>query len=192
MATTEKARITAAQFLAMDLGEGLFELVRGEIVPVSPPEYLHGMICGKIYMILMGFGQRTGHGHAGTNDSAVVLAEDTVRGPDICYFSEARWPEAQVGHGPPPVPPDLVVEVVSPGDRRGEIQEKVEEYLGAGIAMVWVVHPDKKTLTIHRPGEAAARTLRDSEAVEGLPELPDFRCTVAQFFPTGPTARPAG
>ena len=46
--------------------------------------------------------------------------------------------------------PDLVVEVYSPGNRRGKILEKVAEYLGAGIPLVWVVYPKSRTVAMYR------------------------------------------
>jgi Uma2 family endonuclease len=184
MATaTPRAGITADEFLAMDLGEGRFELVRGEVVAMSPPpDYWHGSICGDAYFKLHGFGRETGHGHAATNDSAVRINESTVRGADVCYYSEARWPRARVGQESPPVPPDLVVEVVSPSDRPSDVLEKVAEYLRAGVLMVWVIHPQGRTLTIYRPDDITPTVLDDRDTVENLPELPGFRCPVAEFF----------
>ena len=185
MATTGKDLVTAEQFLRMDLGEGPFELVRGEVVEVSPPMPEHGIVCGNIYYELSGFGRRTGYGYAMTNDSAVLTERgpDTVRGADVCFYSQHRWPRSEVGPGLPPVPPDLVVEVVSPGDRPSEISRKVDESLRAGVAMVWVAYPKQRTLAIHRPGDdQGPATLTERDIVEDLPELPGFRCRVAEFF----------
>src|SRR5512135_1287360 len=99
MATAAK-KITAAEFRAMDLGDGLHELVRGEIVELTPPEYWHGYICLNIGAILREFGRRTGHGHVASNDSCVDVSDDTVRGADVAYYSEARWPRERVGQEP--------------------------------------------------------------------------------------------
>ena len=79
-----------------------------------------------------------------SNDSAVVTERrpDTVRGADVCFYSHARWPRAsKVGNKLPPVPPDLAVEVVSPGNRIAGIMKKVAEYLEVGVSLVWVVYP---------------------------------------------------
>ena len=74
MATVAASKLTADEFLAMDLGEGRHELVRGEIVEVPPAQFEHGYICGLAYGLLQGFGRGTGHGFAATNDSAVVVS----------------------------------------------------------------------------------------------------------------------
>jgi Uma2 family endonuclease len=182
MATvTETRKITADEFLEMDLGEGLHELVKGEIVEVPPAEYEHGYICGNSYSALREYARRTGHGHAATNDSAVRINEFNVRGAGVSYYSEARWPRARVGKERPPVPPDLVVEVRSPSDRWGDVLAKVADYLRAGVAVVLVLQSKPQTLTIYRD-DADAVTLASSDTLENLPELPDFRCRVSEFF----------
>ena len=181
-ATATKAGITADEFMKMDLGEGLHELVRGEIIEVPPPNYEHGMICLNAGALLHGFGRRTGHGHVASNDSAVGISDDTVRGADVCYFSEARWPRAQVGQGLPPVPPDLVVEVYSPSDRPAKMLAKAADYLAVGVLMVWVLHPQLRNLTIYRRDDPTTHILTAADFVGNLPELPGFRCQVAEFF----------
>ena len=174
---------TVDEFMKMDLGEGTHELVRGKIVAMPPAGYLHGFVCVNVSALLHDFGRRTGHGHAASNDSAVGINDDTVRGADVSYYSEARWPRAQVGRGLPPVPPDLAVEVYSPSNRPGEMLEKVADYLGAGVLMVWVIHPDRRNLTIYRGDDPTPVVLDEANFVEGLPGLPGFRCQVAEFFP---------
>jgi len=180
--STTKA-ITAEQFLETDWGEGIFELVRGEVVRVTPPRPEHGVICGNLTGLLWEYGRRSGLGYCLSNDSAVLTERDpdTVRGPDVCYYSNARWPRSEVGRSLPPVAPDLIVEVVSPGNRPGAMLRKVGEYLNAGVLLVWVVDPRSRTLTMYRP-DAAPIVLRDDQTMEDLPELPGFRCEVADIF----------
>ena len=176
-----RPKITAEAFLGMDLGEGAFELVRGEVVELAPSENAHGYVCGNVGALLLGFGRRTRHGHT-TNDSAVMIDDLTVRGADVSYYSKAQCPRALVGTGRPPVAPDLVVEVLSPGNKTGVMLTKIGEYLSAGVRMVWVIDPKRRTLTIYRPEEFAAVVLAEGDAVADLPELPGSGCEVAEFF----------
>ncbi len=173
---------TAEEFMKMDLGDGLFELVRGRIVAMPPPRYRHGFVCLTVGILLGEYGRRTGLGHAASNDSAIGISNVTVRGADVCYYSEARWPQAEIGEGLPPVAPDLVVEVYSPSNRPAEMLEKVGDYLGAGALMVWVLHPEKQNLTIFRQDDPTPIVLAGKDVVGDLPELPGFRCQVAEFF----------
>ena len=138
MATvTQPKLLTAEEFMAADLGEGTFELVRGEVVELPPAMPEHGRVCVNVGFALESFGRQTGYGYCLSNDSAVLTERgpDTVRGADVCFYSHARWPRSQVGNSLPPVPPDLAVEVYSPGNRRGEMNKKVTEYLGVGVSL---------------------------------------------------------
>jgi len=170
--------------MAADLGEGNFELVRGEVVEVPPAMPEHGRVCVNACYALETYGRQSGLGYALSNDSAVLTERgpDTVRGPDVCFYSHARWPRSQVGAGLPPVPPDLAVEVVSPGNRPGELFKRISEYLSAGVLLVWVVYPKQRCVVIYRPDEAALSVLYEDQVLENVSELPGFRCAVAEFF----------
>jgi len=185
MATDVKTKLlTAEEFMAADLGEGTFELVRGEVIQMPPTMPEHGRVCVNVVFALETYGRQTGYGYALSNDSAVVTERgpDTVRGADVCFYSQERWPRSQVGSTLPPVSPDLVVEVYSPGNRRGEILEKLAEYLRVGIPLVWIVYPKSRTVAIHRFLDEPPDVLKQDAVIENLPELPGFRCPAADFF----------
>ena len=185
MATVAQPKLlTAEEFMAADLGEGNFELVRGEVIELPPAMPEHGRVCVNACFVLETYGRKSGYGYTLSNDSAVVTERgpDTVRGADVCFYSHSRWPRSQVGNSLPPVPPDLAVEVASPGNRAGEILKKVIEYLEVGVPMVWVVHPKRRHVAVYRAGDGEPLFLREGEILEDLPELPGFRCPVSDFF----------
>ncbi len=184
MATATKTLYTAEEFLELDLPDGLHELVKGEVIEEPMPMPEHGRLCLNSGFLFESFGRRTGLGYALSNDSAVLTERgpDTVRGADVCFYRNERWPREKVGNGLIPVPPDVVVEVVSPSNRPGEMRKKVNEYLDIGVAMVWAVYPQKRLVVIHRPDEDFPALFREGEAIEGLAELPGFRCDVSEFF----------
>jgi Uma2 family endonuclease len=83
--------------------------------------------------------------------------------------------------------PDLAVEVISPNDLASEIDEKVAEYLAAGVRLVWVVHPRLKSVRIHRPASAKlgpVSVVGGSDKINGEDVLEGFECEVAEFFRT--------
>ena len=185
MATASQTKLlTAEEFMAVDLGEGTFELVRGEIVEMPPAMPKHGLVCGSAFFLLESYGRQSGLGYALSNDSAVVTERnpDTVRGADVSFYANARWPRAHVGDQLPPVPPDVAVEVVSPGDRLAKIVKKVSEYLEVGVPLVWVVYPNRRQVVIYRANAEEPTTLDEQAVIENLPELPGFRCSVSDFF----------
>jgi len=185
MASVAPAKLmTAEEYMKADLGEGTFELVRGEVVEVPPTMPEHGRVCANVVFALESYGRQSGYGYALSNDSAVVTERgpDTVRGADVCFYSHDRWPRSEVGTKLPPVAPNMVVEVYSPGNRRGEILEKLAQYLLAGIPLVWIVYPKSRTVAIHRSLDAPPDVLKEDAVIENLPELPGFRCALADFF----------
>ena len=184
MASVAPARLmTALEFMEADLGDGTFELVKGEVVRMAPPMPEHGRVCVNVTFVLESFGRQSGLGYA-LADSAVQTRRDpdTVRGPDVCFYSYSRWPRSEVGRGIPPVPPDLAVEVYSPGNRQWEVQAKVSEYLDVGVSLIWVVYPRSRSVAMYRPAGEPPVVLKDDQVIEGLPELPGFRCPVADLF----------
>jgi Uma2 family endonuclease len=176
--------MTAEEFMKADLGEGTFELVRGKVIELPPTMPEHGRVCINVGVALELYGRQSAFGYALGNDAGVQTERDpdTVRGPDVCFFSHDRWPRSEVGRKLPPVSPNLVVEVYSPGNRRGRILEKLGEYLAAGVSVVWIVYPKTRSVSIYRSEDEAPVVLKEGEFIENLPELPGFRCPVADLF----------
>jgi Uma2 family endonuclease len=157
------------------------ELVGGRLVREPRPASLHGGISARLVARLQDFVETRGRGVV-LVDVGVVLARepDTVRGPDIAYYSPERIPEtgyATSFWGPP----DLAVEILSPSNRAAEMREKVAEYLEAGVRCVWVVDPRARSVSVHRPGDDV-RTVREPDSIEGDEVLPGFRLSLRTFF----------
>lgn len=189
MATATRAKLlTAQEFMAADLGDGTFELVRGEAIKLPPAMPEHGRVCVNTCFTLESYGRQSGRGYTLSNDTGVQTERDpdTVRGADVCFYSHARWPLSKVGTELIPVPPDLAVEVFSPGDRPGAILKKVSEYLLAGVRMVWVIYPKRRQVAVYRADDDEPIFYREGDILEGFPELPGFRCPVADLFPPAP------
>ena len=132
---------------------------------------------------LEGFVRPRGLGTVYTGDTGFILARspDTVRGPDIAFVSSGRREILEDEDRFLPGPPDLAVEVLSPGDRAGRIREKVADYLTAGTRMVWVVDPARGRVNVYR-ALLSPRTLQPGDEVEGEDVLPGFRAEVSEFL----------
>ena len=74
-----------------------------------------------------------------------------------------------------------MVEVGSPGNSRRELNDKALMWLSFGVRLVWVVHPDTRTVDAHRPNRPVA-TLSGNQALEGLDVLPGFTCPLRDVF----------
>ncbi len=120
-------------------------------------------------------------GWVASNDTGVILERnpDTMRGPDGAYWSITRQPVAPDGYFE--IPPDIVVEVLSPDDRRKDVRAKIKEYLFYGVRLVWLADPEMKIVTVYH-GNLRGTELDEADSLDGLDVLPGFTCKVADLF----------
>jgi Uma2 family endonuclease len=184
MATAAQKLITAEEFFLMpEPGDGSQqELVRGEIVMTPPPGFRHGLRQGNAYWLLESFARTSKLGRV-TVESGVITERDpdTVRGPDVAYWSYDRLPADQEPVGYPEVAADLCVEVMSQYSRLEKILEKLREYFARGVRMVWIIDPDNRLVHVYRSADEG-RILRENDALSGEDVLPGFSCRVAELF----------
>ena len=171
--------------MKMDLGEGLHELVRGKIVAYPYGTHLHGYVCAQITCALGGYERQFETGYTLCNGVALWTERepDTVRGVDVSFYTHARWPITEGDEEIPTIPPDLAVEVAESGEARSTILARLHEYLNAGSPLAWAVYPKGRLVLIFRPHDACPMVLTEADVIADLPELPGFRCPVADFFP---------
>jgi Uma2 family endonuclease len=159
-----------------------FELERGEVVEVSRPGERHGFVCVSIAAILHTYAVQRRKGYALGNDTGVILERgpDTVRGPDVVFYDQARRYDdlspRYCEH-----PPALAVEVLSPNDKWAKVTRRIAQFLGQGVAVVWVVDPEGRSVTVYRPSQLP-QVFEGDDELTGDPELPGFRCRVAGLF----------
>jgi Uma2 family endonuclease len=105
-----------------------------------------------------------------------------VRKPDVSFVKEERMTAELFETGFLPIAPDLAAEVISPGDLAHEVAEKIEEYLQAGVSLVWVVEPELRIVDVYRKSGVNNR-LHETDDLLGEDVLPGFCCKVAELFP---------
>jgi len=176
--------LTADEYMALpDSFDGPTELVKGALVQMPPARPRHGEICIQIAYLLRRYLDNQPLGRVIGNDSGVITERepDTVRGPDIAYYSYARVPKGPLPAGLLDVSPDLVFEVLSPSDRWSEVQVKIAEYLDAGVQIVCVV--DDETRSVHEfRVDQPMRIYKAADDFSLSEVLPDFRVITGKFF----------
>jgi Uma2 family endonuclease len=159
-----------------------FELVRGEVIELPAPMKRHGVVAWNVVRALDAYICQRHKGYLTINDSGVILERDpdTVRGPDVALYEDAQsFNELHPKYGE--VPPILAVEVLSPSDRADRTLRKITDYLRYGVALVWLVDPETRTVTVY-PADNGPRLVEESEDLDGGIHLPSLRCRVADFF----------
>ena len=114
-----------------------------------------------------------------------------VRKPDVSFVRLGRFPNEQLPTGNARLAPDLAAEVVSPNDLAEEITEKVRDYLGAGVQLVWVVFPRARLVRVHRLDGSLAE-VREDQPLNGEDVVPGFSCRVGDLLPPASAATSAG
>ena len=163
-------------------GSGRSELVRGELLVMTPAGFEHGRIVINISLPLGRFVQEGGLGIVTGAETGFQIGHDpdTVRAPDVGFVCKNRIPPETIT-GFFQGPPDLAVEVLSPNDRASAVTAKVQDWLAAGCRAVWVVDPGTKSVAVYRSLDRIV-VLSGSESLAGDDILPDFSLPVAEIF----------
>ena len=159
-----------------------FELVKGEVIKLAPPGWVHGGIAVNIAFALKSFLRQHDLGRVVVESGFRLESQpDTVRGPDVSFVTNERMP----GEGPPHAffmgPPDLAVEIVSPSDTAAELESRVSDYLRSGTRRVWVVHPGSRSVVAYM-AEGIWRRYSEDETIEDEELLPGFSLPMREIF----------
>ena len=185
----KERNITAERFFEMmeqpEYLDRVLELVEGELLEMSKPTRIHGLVVAFLTAEIVFFVRRGNLGEVVAGDPGFVLernedGRDTVRGLDIAFLSKSR------DLGPPDfswyeIGPDLAVEVISPNNKTSDTHLKVMQLLNAGARLVWLVYPESRTVVVHT--EAGASTLHENDTLSGGDVLPGFELRVGDIFP---------
>jgi Uma2 family endonuclease len=182
MSTT--SLVTAEELLTLPTGMGKrYELVTGEIREMSPSGWPHGVVVGRLHNRLGRFIEDHDLGLVFGAETGFLIARDpdTVRAPDFAFVSKKNIPKEMPSEAFWPGPPDLAVEVLSPSDKTGDVDEKIRAWLAAGCSAVWVIDPQLQTVAIHR-SRTDIQSNTTGETLEGGAVVPGFSCPVEELF----------
>ncbi len=182
--------ISADRFLeladAPEYQDRVLDLVEGVIIEMPRPKRIHGVVVARLTIKIGNHVGQNDLGEVTSGDPGFVLerndyGRDTVRGLDIAFISKSRQ------LGPPDfswyeLGPDLAVEVISPGNKAGDIHLKVMQLLSAGTRLVWLVYLESRTVAAHTAGGAV--TLTEADTLSGGDVLPGFELRVGDIFPS--------
>jgi Uma2 family endonuclease len=181
-ATITNWPLTLEQFLSLPEAEPALEMgCDGEISQKVSPTTRHAMLQGELIMRLESHARAHNLGH--TFPEQRVILGRVGRVPDVAFYRQERLPLDADGNwiDHPTTPPDLVVEIYSPGqeDRR-ELVVKAAWYVEQGVRIVLLVDPDRRRVTSFTPdGESVFETTQVLPLAEVLPGL---QLTPAELF----------
>lgn len=182
--STEVQLMTADELLTMPDDGLVYELIKGELVKVSPPPgHEYGLVAMNIAGPLYEYAKKHQLGNVYAAETGYLLERDpdTVRAADVSFVRRERIEKAGPIQGYWIGAPDLAVVVVSPTDTVGRIEGEVAEWLESGARTVWVVSPKMHTVTVYRSLTEIV-VLTEKDTLEGGDVVPDFQIPIAEIF----------
>jgi Uma2 family endonuclease len=187
MATNRMPTFSADDVLRMSIPPELsgYELVNGELEPVTPAGLLHGRIASRLAVRLEAHVRQQQTAGCVYVEAGFVLGlrrdPERLRGPDVSFVSQAQLdgaggePEGFF-HGAP----DLAVEIES-AERQKAMQQRIQDYLDAGTPLLWVIHAETSSATVYHT-DGSARLLREADLLDGGTVLPGLLIPLRELF----------
>jgi Uma2 family endonuclease len=167
--------ITDEELLQLPEDGNKYEVVDGELV-VSPGAGLrHERVIMQLAALLLPFVKERRLGQVLGSNLLYRLPSGNRRGPDLSFIAAERAAALPPNTVFPQLAPDLAVEVLSPSDSPRRVQDKVGEYLEAGVRLVWIIDPENRRAVIYRALSSVDRIDENGE-LDGEEVLPGFRC----------------
>jgi Uma2 family endonuclease len=158
-----------------------YELDNGRLVTMVPPGDIHGSVQANVVTELKIQGERKGHGKARSEVGIILWHDpDRVVGADAAFIANSSLPIERSSEGYLETKPDIVVEVKSKNDTDTYVQRKVDDYLTAGVKVVWVADPEKQSVVEHRRN-AKPKRFEEGDALESE-HIPEFILPVSDIF----------
>jgi Uma2 family endonuclease len=178
--TTQTHLMTAEELMNMDDDSHRHELIKGELLTMSPAGDEHGAVTINLSILLGVYVKANNLGVLRSADTGFKLETnpDTVLAPDVAFIARARAGTRVPGFRSGP--PDLAVEVISPGDTKSEVERKTALWLDLGANSVWNVNPKKRTVEVNRANGEKRLFHEEDELVDDT--VPGFRVKVSEIF----------
>jgi Uma2 family endonuclease len=173
--------LTYADLLDMPDDGKRREIIGGELVVSPAPTAGHQDVVGNLFIILHTFANEQG-GHVYLAPFDVVLGRYDVVQPDLLFITASR-PRVPEDEHALDGPPDLVVEVASPGTGWTDRTRKMALYAISGVPEFWVADPMRRILTVHvLEGEEYRAVEPEADGSISSPTLPGLRIDLAEVF----------
>ena len=174
--------VTAEELERMGSPDFGYELVRGNLVPVTPAGRERGALTAFLIAELSLFVRPRALGRVYNELGFQLFTNpDTVRAPDVSFVSRDREAAFRGRRGFVTGVPDLAVEIVSFDKAVAEVSVKAADYLEAGTPLVWVVDPHSRQVMVYQPGQAVT-TLSAADTLDGADVLPEFTLPLSRLF----------
>jgi Uma2 family endonuclease len=156
----------------------------GEVIIMAPVGFESGFIELEVAAQLREWAKKDGRGVVAGPTAGLTLLDTSVLSPDVCWIPIGRLkavPRRQRQKFPPLVPA-FVVEIRSPSDRKKDLQEKMQTYLGNKVELAWLIDPQSNSVIIYSADRENPTELREPERVLGEGPVAGFVLELKQIY----------
>ena len=173
--------MTAEELIRLPRGQYRYELVKGELLTMSPSGGQHGAVTMYLSAPLATFVKSNKLGVVFGAETGFILERnpDTVLAPDISFISKDRIETISTGYLE--IPPDLAVEVISPGESKPKVEKKTAQWLEFGTKTVWLVYAKTRAVEV-RDSSGSNMLLTENDELTGCDVLSGFKIDVRDIF----------
>lgn len=167
---------------SLDSGDVSYELDNGRLVIMAPPGDQHAAIQLNVGYELKRQGEVAGHGKARTEVGVILWRNpDRLVGADAAFVATASLPIVVSREGYLETIPDLVVEIRSRNDTLPEMMAKAQDYLTAGVKIVWLVDPQSRCVLVY-VGQSEPTRVEANEILNAGEIIPGFQFKVSDLL----------
>ncbi|MGL6345276.1 MAG: Uma2 family endonuclease [Waterburya sp.] len=156
--------LTIQEFFELPESDRPYELIDGQAIPKMSPKFFHSRLQKTLLFILDSWGENKGRVEPEWAIKLKRHGDDWIPVPDITYISYDRLSKDWMLDEACPVAPELVIEIISPGQTFGDLAEKATDYLQAGVARVWLIDTKIQSITIFY-GDTLPKTIKGTTAI---------------------------
>ena len=133
----------------------------GELIIMPPTGGETGTRNSELNAELVFWNRKSLLGKVFDSSTCFKLPNGSDRSPDVSWIKLERWNtlSEQQREKFPPIAPDFVLELMSPSDQLGDVQEKMQEYMAAGVRLGWLLNRKTRRVEIYRQGQEKRRCL---------------------------------
>lgn len=180
-AFVERTEWTDEALMALPRDGQKYEVLVGELA-VSPTGFQHGYLALRLASALMAFALKHRLGVVVDSSTGFRMKSGDCLSPDVAFVARERLRgQKELSTKFFQGAPDLVVEVLSPGESRRKLKQKLAQYFADGTRVAWVVNPKDHTVSVYgSPEHSDIR--REGEQLDGGALLPGFWFPINELF----------